>query len=215
MKNEFLSKVFMNLFLGLLVTFLSGYIISISPQVTLFFCTGYMPLVLAIAEIVIAIVLPVRIQKMSGTTAKILYFLYAALTGLTFSAIFIVYEMSSILLVFLITAILFGIFAFLGKVTKIDLSRFGVYLFMGLLAILILAIINIFFYNNTLNMVGCIVGIVIFLGYVAYDMQRICKLNYYNLSEDNMATIGAFNLYLDFINIFLKLLQLFGKSKDN
>lgn len=215
MKNDFISKVFINLFIGLLVTFLAGYIISTNVQATLFFCSGSMPWILAIIEIIIAIILPVRIQKMSGTTAKILYFLYAALTGLTFSSIFIVFEISSIIWIFLITAILFGIFALIGKTTKIDLSRFGIYLFMGLIGILILSLINVFIYNNTLNMVGCAIGIIVFLGYVAYDMQKIYRLNYYNLSEDNMATIGAFNLYLDFINIFLDLLRLFGKVNDN
>ena len=110
---------------------------------------------------------------------------------------------------------MFGIFAFIGKTTKIDLTRYGIYLLMGLLAVLVLAIINIFVSNEALDMIGCTIGIVIFLGYTAYDMQRISMLNYYNLSEENMAVIGAFNLYLDFINIFIKLLRMFGKSNDN
>jgi len=214
MKNEFLSKVFMNLFTGLLVTFLTGYVISTNINATIFFCTGAMPWILSIAEIIIAIVLPIRIHKLSNTTAKILYLLYAALTGLAFTAIFIYYQISSIIWIFLVTSLLFGIFALIGKTTKIDLSKFGIYLFMGLIAILILSIINIFVYNNTLDMITCSLGIIIFLFYVAYDMQKISRLNYYNLSEDNMATIGAFTLYLDFINIFIKLLRLFGKNKD-
>ena len=214
MKNDFLSKVFMNLFVGLLVTFLTGYFVSTNLTATLFFCTGYMPWILMIAEIIIAVVLPLRIQKLSSTTAKILYLLYAALTGLAFTSIFILYELSSIVWIFLATSILFGIFAFIGKTTKLDLSKFGIYLFMGLIGILILSIINVFIYNNTLDMITCSIGIIIFLGYVAYDIQKINRLNYYNLSEDNMATIGAFNLYLDFINIFIKLLRLFGKNRD-
>ena len=215
MKNDFLSKVYYNLFLGLLITFVTGYVLSTNVEMVLFFCSGYTPWILAIIEIVIAIILPVRITKLSPIAAKILYFLYAALTGVTFSAIFILYELSSVIWIFLVTSILFGIFALIGKVTKINLNKFGTYLFMGLLGVLILSIINIFIFNNTLNMVSCIIGIIIFLGYVAYDTQKIANLNYYNLAEDNMATIGAFNLYLDFINIFIKLLRLFGRSNDN
>lgn len=214
MKNDFLSKVFTNLFIGLLITFLTGYLVSTNVNAILFFCTGSMPWILAIAELIIAIVLPLRIYKLSPTTAKILYLLYAALTGLAFTSIFVLYEISSIIWIFLVTSILFGLFALIGKITKIDLSKFGIYLFMGLIGILILSIINIFVYNNTLDMITCIVGIVIFLGYVAYDIQKITRLNNYNLSEDNIATIGAFELYLDFINIFIKLIRLFGKSKD-
>ena len=215
MKNDYLSKVFMNLFLGLLITFLTGYIISTNIESTYFFCVCSMPWILAIIEVVIAIILPVRIQRMSPTTAKILYFLYAGLTGLTFSSLFVYYQMSSLIWIFLMTSVMFGIFAFIGKTTKIDLTRYGIYLLMGLLAVLVLAMINIFVLNEALDMIGCTIGIVIFLGYTAYDMQRISMLNYYNLSEENMAVIGAFNLYLDFINIFIKLLRIFGKSNDN
>lgn len=215
MKNDYLSKVFMNLFLGLLITFLTGYIISTNIEATYFFCVGSMPWILAIIEVVIAIILPVRIQRMSPTAAKILYFLYAGLTGLTFSSLFVYYQMSSLIWIFLMTSVMFGIFAFIGKTTKIDLTRYGIYLLMGLLAVLVLAIINIFVLNEALDMIGCTIGIVIFLGYTAYDMQRISMLNYYNSSEENMAVIGAFNLYLDFINIFIKLLRIFGKSNDN
>lgn len=213
MKNNFLSKVYTNLFIGLLVTFLTGIIVSTNIRATLFFCSGCIPFILAIAEIIIAIILPSKIYSLSKTTAKILYILYAVLTGLTFSSIFIIYEIPSIIWMFLITSILFGIFSIIGKTTKIDLSKIGTYLFMGLIGIIILSIINIFIYNNTLDMISCIIGIIIFLGYIAYDIQKIIKLDYYNLSEDNLATIGAFSLYLDFINIFINLLRLFGKQR--
>jgi len=214
MQNEFLSKVYYRLFVGLLLTFLTGYFVSTNIEATILVSSGSTPIILFIVQIIIAIILPLRIHKMSSTTSLILYLIYAILTGLTFSAIFILYEMTSILWIFLATSILFLVFALIGKKTKIDLSRFSVYLFMGLIAILILSIINIFILNNTLNLIQCILGLIIFLGYVAYDMQKIVRLNYYNQGSDNIATIGAFELYLDFINIFIKLLRLFGKSKD-
>ena len=148
---------------------------------------------------------------MESRLTKILYVVYTILTGLTFSSIFIVYEMTSIIFVFLATSIIFLIFSVLGKNSKINLRKFGIYLFVGLLSILILSLINIFVMNNTLDMLLCIVGVIIFVGYVYYDINKI--VNYYD-DTDNMAVVGAFNLYLDFINIFLKLLRLFGKERN-
>ena len=150
---------------------------------------------------------------MSKTVISNCNLFYTFLTGLTFSFIFVAYEMSSIIFIFLVTAILFGIFAIIGKFTKMDLSRIGTYLFMGLLGILILYVVNIFIANETLDMVACIISIVIFLGYIAYDVQRILRSDY-QIEDRNLAIIGAFSLYLDFINIFIDLLNLFGNSKD-
>ena len=148
---------------------------------------------------------------MESRLTKILYIAYTVLTGLTFSSIFIVYEMASVIFVFLATSIIFLIFSILGRNSKVDLRKFGIYLFVGLLSILILSLINIFIMNNTLDMLLCIIGVIIFIGYVYYDINKI--VNYYN-DTDNMAVVGAFQLYLDFINIFLKLLRLFGRERD-
>ena len=124
------------------------------------------------------------------------------------------FALDSIIYVFAITAILFGIFAIVGKSTKIDLSKFHVYLFMGLLAIIILGIVNMFIMNNSLDMTLCIVSIVLFLGYTAYDMQNVRRMIEAEATNDNMAIIAAFQLYLDFINLFLDLLKLFAKERD-
>jgi len=214
MKNELLSKVFFNLFIGLLVTFGVGYLVSVSSLAQVFVYNPIMMFMLIIAELAIAIILPVRINKMNSGTARILYILYAALTGLTFSSIFIVYELTSILWVFLVTSIMFGVFAFVGKTTKMDLSKIGTYLLIGLFSIILLSLINIFIRSVKLDLTLCILGIVIFLGYIAYDIQRILKLDSYGMDEDSLAVIGAFNLYLDFINLFIKLLRIFGKERD-
>lgn len=217
MNKEIYSKVFTWLCLGLLITFGVGYLTMLIAVNNLDFAkfifgSGYF--IIAIIEIVIAISLGARIHKMKGSTAKMLYIAYSALTGLTFSSIFIVYNLTSIIYVFLATAIIFGLFAFLGKTTNIDLSKIGIYLFMALLGIIILEVINIFWTNNNLNMLLCIVSLVVFVIYIAYDMQRIKRLASSNLPEDNIAIIGAFDLYLDFINIFIRLLQLFGRNDD-
>ena len=139
-----------------------------------------------------------------------LYIGYTALTGLTFSSIFIVYEVSSIIYVFLATSLVFLVFSIIGKRMNVDLRKMGIYLFVLLIAVIVLEIINIFIMNQTLDMVSCILGLCIFVGYIAYDVR---KIEYY-ADSDNMAIIGAFNLYLDFINIFIRLLQLFGKRRD-
>lgn len=213
MKKKILPQVFGWMFLGLLITFISAYIVSINTNMLIKIYSGGFYWVFVIAELILAGVLSIRIGKMKGITATCLYLFYTFLTGLTLSLIFVAYEMSSIIIVFLVTALLFGIFALIGKFTKIDLSKFGTYLFMGLIGILILYLINIFIANETIDMIGCILGIIIFLGYVAFDIQRILKSEG-TLENRNLAIIGAFSLYLDFINIFIDLLNLFGNSKD-
>ena len=165
-----------------------------------------------IAQIVLCIVFSVRIGKMSPNVAKALYLGYTLLTGATFGGLFIAYEMSSIIFIFLATSIILGVFALIGYRTNVDLNKMGTYLLMGLLAIIILEIINIFLANSSLDIGLCILGIIIFIGYIAFDMQRI---KHFATSEsENLAVLGAFELYLDFINIFLDLLRLFGNSRD-
>ena len=150
---------------------------------------------------------------MSSITAKICFLLYSFVTGLTFSYLFLAYELYSLIYVFGITSLLFGTFALIGYFTKIDLSKFSTFLFMGLFAIIICSLINIFIGNETFDLILTIIGIVIFLGYTAYDIQKV-KYNLETFPEDNLAIYGALELYLDFINLFLKLLSLFGKRRD-
>ncbi len=211
MKNNY-YKVFAWLFVGLLVTFACGYLTASNVKLltAIFSGSGYW--VIFILEIVIAIVLGARINNMDPTIAKVLYILYAGLTGLTFSSIFIIYKITSIIFIFLLAALVFGIFALIGKHTNIDLGKFSTYLLMALLAVIVLEVVNIFIMNNTLDMALCIISLIIFFGYTAFDMQRISRMS--EFESDNMAIYGAFQLYLDFINIFIKLLRLFGKEKD-
>lgn len=215
-KNEVLSNAFAWLFIGLLVCFAISYVSTYSVEIiNLIYgsLNGYGYLVFAILEIVIALIFIARIRKLSPIAAKIIYLLYTALTGLSLTGIFLVYTSTSLTFVFLATAILFGIFAIIGKTTNIDLSKWYVYLFVGLLAIIILDIINIFLLNKTLNLFTCIIAIVIFCAYIAYDIQK--ALDPYFLADTNNKGIYiAFNLFLDFINIFIRLLSLFGRSRD-
>ena len=211
--NKLFSKVFMWMFIGLAITFGIGYYVSVNPNMLFNVFGGYYWL-LVIAELVVVIWLSARIRKMKPTTAKILFCAYSFLTGLTFSSIFVVYEISSIIYVFGITALLFLIFALIGYFTKIDLTKIGVYLFMALLGVIICSIINIFVGSETFDLGITIVCLIVFIIYIAYDMQIIKRNLYLIPEEDNLAIYGALQLYLDFINIFLRLLQLFGRSRD-
>lgn len=215
-KNQLLSQTFMWLFIGLLVCFGVSYFTTLSDEAIQtvygsFNGLGY--IIFIILELVVAIALSWGIRKLSPTLAKIFYLVYTALTGLTLSGIFIVYTGSSIALVFLITSILFGIFALIGKYTKLDLSKLGIYLFIGLIAIIIIEIINLFILSNSLNMILIIATIVVFLGYVAYDIHMLLKSDFLDDSE-NKPIYFAFQLFLDFINIFIELLKIFGKNRD-
>lgn len=215
-KNEVLTNAFAWLFIGLLVCFGVSFASTWSTDIIYLVygsLGGYGYLVFAILEVIIAIILMAKIRSLPPTAAKILYLLYTALTGLTLTGIFIVYTASSLTFVFLATAIIFGIFALIGKTTNLDLSRWYIYLFVGLLAIIILEIINIFLLNETLNLIICIITIVVFCAYTAYDIQMACNTGF--LAEcENKGIYIALQLFLDFINIFLKLLRLFGRAND-
>lgn len=214
--NKVLADTFKWLFIGLLICFGVSYFSTMSNDIIYavygsFNGMGY--IIFLIAEVIIAIALSAFIKKMNPIIAKILYLLYTALTGLSMSGIFIVYTGSSIAYVFLATSIIFGIFALIGKTTNIDLSKWSIYLFVALIAIIILQIINIFLANNTLNMLLCIISILVFSGYVAYDIRIALDKSYF-IDNANKGIYCAFQLFIDFINIFLDLLRLFGKHND-
>lgn len=211
MKNEFISKVFKWFGIGLLITFAIAYFVSTNITLLSLIFSGPGYIIIILLELFLAIWLSTRIRKMSSGKAKALYLGYSALTGLTLSSVFVVYELTSIIWIFLASAIVFFIFAFIGKKVDIDLSKYGIYLFILLLGAVILEVINIFLLNQTLDMILCVVILGVFVAYVAYDIQKILKL--YE-QTDNMAVYGAFDLYLDFINIFLRLLRLFGRERD-
>jgi len=148
---------------------------------------------------------------MKAATAKIMFIIYAMVSGFTFASIFVVYEMSSIIFVFALAAIMFLIMALFGYYTNIDLSKFSSYLIFGLIGVIIASLVNVFWINDTFTTIICIISILVFLGFTAWDIQKIKRLN---INNDNAAIYGALELYLDFINIFLDLLRLFGRERD-
>lgn len=212
MKNKIYSKMFGWLFIGLLITFVSGYALSLNEMVlNSVLSIGIIPII--VIELVVAVLMGFRIQKMKPLTAKICYILYSVVTGVTFSTIFIAFEMSSIIMVFLITALLFGLLAAYGYFTKRDVTKIGNMFFVALIAIIIISIINIFLRSSSIELGISIISVIIFMGYVIYDMNNI-KYLLSSLDDDKASVYGAFQLYLDFINIFIRLLELFGKKDD-
>lgn len=212
--NNILSKVFLWMFVGLLITFLTGYYVSLNEFALARIFSGPTYIFIALIEFILVIYLSARITKMSPTTARICFLLYSFVTGITFGSIFIVYEITSIIYTFLITAVVFGLFAIIGKTTKFDLTKVGSYLIIGLFGVIICSIVNIFLKSSGFEMILSIVTVLIFLGLTAYDVQKIQRLEGI-IPEENLPIYGALELYLDFINIFIELLKFFGKAKDN
>lgn len=151
---------------------------------------------------------------MSPVAAKICFILYAFVSGLTFSSIFVVYDIASIMMVFLVSSVIFGVMAFIGYKTNVDLTKLGFYLMMGLIAVIIVSVINIFIGSNGLEIALSIICVLLFIGITAFDVQKIKSLEGSELPEDNLAIYGALELYLDFINIFIDLIRIIGENKD-
>jgi len=215
MDNKVISKSFGWMFIGLLVTFLTGYIVSTNSNMLMNVMNPTSLLIIIVIEFALVIFLSARLHKMNPLTAKISFILYSFVSGLTFSSIFVLYQMASVMFVFLITAIVFAIFAVIGGTTKFDLTKLGAYLCMALLGVLLCMVLNLILNNSTLDLILSIMIILIFIGYIAYDVQNVKKLSEAGFDSDNLAIYTALQLYLDFINIFLEILKLFGRSRDN
>ncbi len=212
-KNKIYVNVLKWLAIGLAVSFGVGYILSNNYEFLIGVNVNLVLGMAAIVEIGVAIAFSLLLPKLSATTAKILYLVYSALTGLNFMLVFLVYKVSSVVFIFLITSIIFALMALWGKNTKSDLSKMGTYLAISLLAVVLLMILNIFLKLPTLDLILCIVGIVIFILYIGYDMKKAIYLA--DAYDESGEIYGAFQLYLDFINLFLRLLQLFGNGRDD
>lgn len=214
MGNKLFSKVFAWMFIGLIITFATGFYVAMHPNMLYnIFSTG-LHFGLLILEIVLVVWLSARSHKMKFSTASIVYVIYSVVTGLTFSSFFVIYELGSIMFIFALTALLFGIFALLGYTTNTDLSKFSTIFLMGLIGIILATIINIFLNNSMLEIIISWVSIILFLGITAHDIQKIKSLSNVITDENAIAIIGALDLYLDFINIFIDLIKLFGKTRD-
>lgn len=212
MENKLIAKSFLWMFVGLLITFVTGIVVASNERMLTTVFSGWGYIILVIAELAIVFYLSARVLKMSKTQARIWFMLYSFVSGLTFSSVFVTYKITSVIYVFAIAAVLFGIFGLIGYKTKFDLTKIGTYLLMALLALILCMVVNVFVGSGTFNLIISIICVLVFLGITAYDVQKIKKLSDTNLPEDSLAIIGALELYLDFINIFLHLLSIFGDS---
>ncbi len=216
--NAFISKVFGWMFIGLLLTAGVSYYVSTNVSLmTALLKNSFIFFGLLIGELVLVAVLSARITKLKYGTALGMFFGYAALNGVTLSIIFLAYTGSSIVTAFGITAITFGIMCVYGYFTKADLTQFRTILFMGLIGIIVLSVVNIFLRSSGVEWFISILSLVVFLGLTAYDMQKL-KSYYFGTEgnvtlRQNLGIIGALALYLDFINLFLTTLRLFGRRR--
>lgn len=212
--NKLISKSFLWMCIGLLVTFVTGFGVASNERMLENIFNGNTFWLFVVLEFILVIVLSWRCMKMSPVAAKICFILYAFVSGLTFSSIFVVYDIASIMMVFLVSSVIFGVMAFIGYKTNVDLSKLGFYLMMGLIAVIIVSVINIFIGSNGLEIALSIICVLLFIGITAFDVQKIKSLEESGLPEDNLAIYGALELYLDFINIFIDLIRIIGENKD-
>ncbi len=212
-----MRQVYLRMFMALLVTAVTAYYVASSPAITAFiFGNRLVFWGMIIAEFALVIGLSGAINKIKTATAGLMLFLYALLNGALLSTIFLAYEIGSIAYTFFITAGVFLAMSIYGFVTKKDLNTFGSYCIMGLFGIIIASVVNIFMHSSTMEWIISLIGIGIFMGLTAWDTQKIKEAAFAiePSGVGKLAIIGALSLYLDFINMFLYLLQFFGKSDD-
>ncbi|MCB2214436.1 Bax inhibitor-1/YccA family protein [Desulfofustis glycolicus] len=215
----FLAKVFNWMAVGLGITGLVAYATA-ATGLAVTISRSPLFIVLAIGTIGLVFFLSARINKIQAGTASALFVGYAVLNGLFFSTLFLRYTGSSIAGTFLITAGMFGAMAVYGLVTKRDLSGWGSFLFMGLIGIIIAMVVNIFLQSPAVYWVTSMIGVLIFTGLTAYDVQKIKRMGEEGIMSQGQEAIvkgsimGALALYLDFINLFLMLLRFFGGSRN-
>lgn len=218
--NSLFRKVYQYMAIGLILTSLTAYFTaSSSAMISFLYGSQYSFMILAIAEIGLVIYLSAAINKLSASTALILFYVYSILNGLTISSVLLVYTSESVYKAFLSTAGMFGAMSLYGLYTKSDLTGMGSFLRMGLFGLIIAMVINMFVGSSTGELVISILGIIIFLGLTAYDTAKIKAMASEVDSRDEnltgkVAVLGALALYLDFINIFLYLLRLFGRERN-
>lgn len=215
---SFMNKVYSWMSLALVITAITAvFTASSRTMVELIFGNRLVFYGLIIGELILVVRLSAFASRLSAQAATATFLIYSALNGLTLAAIFLVYTASSIATTFFIAAGMFGIMSLYGYFTKRDLTTWGNLLFMALIGLILASIVNIFWANSTLYWITTYAGVLIFTGLVAYDTQKIKNMNVLGnegTDEDRKeAIIGALSLYLDFINLFIYLLRIFGSRK--
>jgi FtsH-binding integral membrane protein len=217
--NAFMRGVYGWMSLGLLLTAGVAWFTATSPfGMTLLQSPGLV-FMLIIVQFGLVIGLSAAIHKLSGAAATLMFAAYSALTGLTLSSIFFVYSMATIFQAFIVAGGMFGAMSIYGMVTKRDLTGMGSFLFMGLIGMVIAMLVNMFIQSSAMSFIISAVGVIVFTGLTAYDTQKLKYMGETMPMGDGTAIrrgtiLGALTLYLDFLNLFLMLLRLFGSNRD-
>lgn len=215
--RTYMATVYGNMSIGLLLTAITSYMVSLSPQMMNYISKTPLFYVVMFAPLGMAVYYSLKWQQIKVETAQGLFFLYAFMVGLSMASIFIAYTGESIARIFLITSSMFGATSLYGYATKRDLTGMGSFMMMGLFGLVIAMVINIFLKSSGLQMMLSFLAVIIFTALTAYDVQRLKNI-YYQVADQEMlgkvAMMGAFILYLDFINLFIHLLHLFGNRRS-
>ena len=210
--NSAMGRVYGNMSIAIIISMIVSYFVGSSPELLQFFFTGVLKWIVIFAPLVAIFAISFAMDKVDKQGAQLMLFGFSALMGLSFSMIFAVFTMGSIVSAFMGAAILFAVMSGYGYFTKRSLDSVGKFMFVGLIAIILASIVNIFLESSVMQMVISALAIIIFLGLTAYDTQKIREEVSYN--NDGVAEVrGALTLYMDFINLFLNLLNLFGDRK--
>ena len=212
--NDAMLRVYNYMFLAIVISGIVSYVVGTSPDLLKFFFTGWIKWIVIFAPLVAVIGIGFAMAtKPPREIALLMLAGFSALMGLSFAMIFAVFTLGSIVMAFMSAAVLFGTMSLYGYFTKRDLTSMGQFLFIGLIAVVIASVINVFVGSSVMTMVVSAIAVIVFTGLTAYDTQKIREM----VSEETSGSVevmGALTLYLDFINIFLSLLQLFGGKKD-
>jgi FtsH-binding integral membrane protein len=212
--NSAMTRVYGHMSLAVLTSMIVSFFVGSSPALLAFFFTGAMKWIVIFAPLVAIFAFVFAQENFNKTALQLFLHGFAALMGLSFATIFAVYTMGSIVSAFMGAAVLFGTMTVYGYFTKTNLDSMGKFMFVGLIAIIIASVINIFIGSTVFQMVISALAIVIFLGLTAYDTQKIREVVSVDGDTGREEVIGALTLYMDFINLFINLLQLFGVKKD-
>lgn len=212
--QQYINNIFKWMIIGVLTTFVTAFALERSSFMSY---EGMLPFILIIFQFAVVIGLSRRLMTMKPITAKVLYMIYSVITGVTFSYVIASYTSFSVSLAFLVAAIYFGVLVVLGTVIKMDLTRIGTICLAGLFVYIIFSVIVMIFHLGVGTLIMPLISLALFAGITSYDMQKSLQLYNYASSNPEMleklSIYGAFNLYLDFVNIFLDILQLLGDNK--
>jgi FtsH-binding integral membrane protein len=212
--NAAMGRVYLYMFYAVAASFVTAGLVTSTPALMAFFFTGIMKWITIFAPLVFILVLSFGIEKLNKQQALLALGGFAVVWGVSMAAVFAVYTIGSIVSAFMGAGILFAVMSFYGYFTKKDLTSLGQFMFIGLIAIVIASIVNIFIGSSVGAMVISALAIIIFLGLTAYDTQNIRNMVSYDTGDGKNEVLGALSLYMNFINIFLALLQLFGSRED-